>query len=171
MRRFVSLVVVMGMAGALVCGGALAAEEAAEAVHYGKNVGEVARPITVKDFDGNSVSTGDLVKNGKVMLVLVNAVCNLCRNEMRALVKYRDKFSEKADVYLVAVDMNLEKAKQSYKEFSKYFRLLHDPDFKIGQSLDIYATPATIILDKGGTILYKGSGFKPEYLKKYMEIL
>ena len=171
MRRFVSLVVVMGMAGALVCGGAFAAEEEAEAVHYGKNVGEVAKPITVKDLDGNDVNTGDLVKDSKVMLVLVNAVCNLCRNEMKALVKYRDKFTEKADVYLVAVDMNIEKAKQTYKEFSKYFRILHDPDFKIGQSLDLYATPATIILDKGGTILYKGSGFKPEYMKKYMDIL
>ncbi|MBI5014214.1 MAG: TlpA family protein disulfide reductase [Deltaproteobacteria bacterium] len=145
---------------------------AAPAVKYSKDVGGLAKPIEVKNLTtGEKKTTGDLAKDGKVMFVLVNSVCNLCQNEMDALVEYKAKFSEKAAVYLVAVDMNEEVAKKAYEKWAKDYTIFYDPQFTLGTSLDLYSTPATVILDKGGKILYKGMGYRPDSLKQYMGVL
>ena len=152
----VSAVLLAGLAG-------LPAMAAEEGPKYGQEVGDTAKPVDLKTFDGEGFNTGKLTK--KTMFVFVNSVCSMCAREMRDLDKYSDKFA-KADVYLVAVDMNLERVAQKYKKYAEKFGMLHDPEFVFGEAVGLYSTPATLVVEKDGKITYKKSGYRPEVLKE-----
>ncbi len=128
----------------------------------------MAKPAKLKTFDGQEFDTGKL--EGKTMFVFVNAMCSMCSKEMRDLEKYADKF-DKVKVYIVSVDMELERVKGKYESVTKLFPGLHDPDFAFGQSVGFYSTPGTILLDKDGKILNKKNGYRPEYLKEILDSL
>lgn len=182
MKKLIIGLMAAGLIGGVLAGSGVAQQAPAapaapgapaaapEGPKYGKKVGDVVAPSVVKDFEGKDVDTAKLMAE-KTMFVIVNSVCNLCAAEVASLSEHKDKFTAKAKVAFVVVDPNLDRAKTKYEKFAKEFLLLHDADYKIGESVDLNSTPSTLIVDKGGKILYKGQGFRPDMMKEYLSVL
>jgi cytochrome oxidase Cu insertion factor (SCO1/SenC/PrrC family) len=170
MKKFVAimltLLMTVGFASMV-----LAAEEAEKGPVYGNKIGDTLKPFSLKDFDGNSFDSAKMITKDKGMFVIVNAVCTVCSAEMNAIAKKLDKFEAKANIFIVAVDMNPERAIARYKQYADKVTILHDPDFSLGTNAGLYSTPSTLILSKKGEVVYKQSGYRKEFLKKYMEML
>lgn len=130
---------------------------AQEGPKYGTNVGDVAQPVKIHTMDGDEFDTGKI--EGKTLFVLVNSICALCAKEMNDLAKNADSLKN-VKVYLVSVDQNKERALKVYEKYTKLFGLLYDPEYKLGNAVGVFATPGTIILDKGGKILFKKTGYR-----------
>lgn len=130
---------------------------AQEGPKYGTNVGDVAQPVKIHTMDGDEFDTGKI--EGKTLFVLVNSICGLCAKEMNDLAKNADSLN-KVKVYLVSVDQNKERALKVYEKYTKLFGLLYDPEYKLGNAVGVFATPGTIILDKGGKIVFKKTGYR-----------
>lgn len=163
MKKLIAAVVALGLGW-----GVALAQEAPkqEGPKYGKNVGDVAKPTKVKTFDDKEFDTGSVSKRS--MFVFVNSACGMCAREVLDLEKNADKMGS-VDIYLVAVDVQKDRAAEKYAQFEKKFKLLHDPEYQFGENVDFYQTPATLILDKGGKIVFKAAGYRPEGLKAIAE--
>ena len=133
---------------------------------YGKNVGDLAKPAAIKTFEGADFDTGSIAKRS--MFVFANSACGMCARELADLDKNFDKLGG-LDVYLVVIDQTKERAMEKFSQYQKNFKLLHDPDFKFGENVDFYQTPATLVLEKGGKIVFKGAGYRPDGLKAIVE--
>jgi peroxiredoxin len=153
MKKFLKIALALGVVAGLSAGAALAQD----APKYGMNVGDVAKPVMIKTVDGDEFDTGKV--DERTMFVFVNSVCGMCAKEMTDLAKDRESFSE-LKVYLVSVDMDLERAKSRYAKFMKVFDMLYDPELAFGEVVGLSSTPATLILDKGGKIVFKKSGYR-----------
>ncbi len=148
------LKVLVGVVAMIAVGTAAVAEEGPK---YGTNVGDVAKPVKIQTMDGNEFDTGQVQE--KTMFVFVNSICGLCAKEMKDLAKNADKLND-VKVYLVSVDQNKERAMKVYEKYAKLFGLLYDPEYVFGEAVGLYATPSTLVVDKGGKILFKKTGYR-----------
>ena len=149
------------LALSLIFGGALgavaeeAAPAAAPAVKPAVNVGDAVQPWEAKMAVG-----GEMVKSsaiaGPYALVFVNSSCSSCRAELGTLAK-RKKLG--LEIYIVAVDANVERAVKVYQETLKIeFPILDGSDFKLADMFDFGSTPSTVIV-KGGKVDARTVGF------------
>jgi len=168
MKKFLQAVLALGVVAGLTAGAALAQDKAAEGPKYGINVGDTAKPVTIKTIDGADFDTGKVGE--RTMFVFVNSVCGMCAKEMTDLAKDQDSFKS-VKIYLVSVDMDLERAKSRYEKFLKVFDMLYDPDLAFGEVVGLSSTPSTLILDKGGKIVYKKSGYRAGALEDVKKAL
>lgn len=165
MKKMISWISVLFLSAVIFSGLAFAEQDK---IKYGKDVGDIATPINAEDFSGKKYNTKD---NNKAVYVIVNSVCSLCNAEMDEVVRHKDKFKGKADIYFVVIDTNKERAQTKLEKYSSDTTVLFDPDFNIGKAVNLYSTPSTLILDKGGKILYKSAGYTPGKLKEFLDIL
>lgn len=166
MGKFLKGMLVMGLVAGLGAGSALAQAQPQEGPKYGTAVGEIAKPVVLKTLDGKDFDTGKLAE--RTMFVLVNSVCGLCAKEMNDLAMESQAFKG-VKVYLVSVDVDMERGKGRYEKYLKLFDMLWDPEFKLGEAVAMNSTPSTLILDKGGKIAFKKVGYRTgdiEGLKK-----
>lgn len=163
MKKFLKAVLALGVVAGLTAGAALAQDKAAEGPKYGMAVGDTAKPVKIKTVDGAEFDTGKI--DQRTMFVFVNSVCGMCAKEMTELAKDQESFSS-VKIYLVSVDMDLERAKSRYEKYLKVFDMLYDPDLAFGEVVGLNSTPSTLILDKGGKIVYKKSGYRAGDLEK-----
>jgi peroxiredoxin len=156
----------LGALGAVaLLAGSAAAQEPPK---YGQNVGDVAKPVTIKTLDGKDFDTGKVAE--KTMFVFVNSVCGLCAKEMNDLAKDRDAFKG-VKIYLVSVDVDMERGKSRYEKFLQLFDMLWDPEYKFGEAVGMNSTPSTLVLEKGGKIAYKKIGYRPGDLENAKKAL
>ncbi len=148
------LKVLVGVAAMIAVGSAAVAEEGPK---YGTKVGDVAKPVKIQTMAGDEFDTGKIEE--KTLFVLVNSICGLCAKEMNDLAKNADSLKN-VKVYLVSVDQNKERAMKVYEKYTKLFDLLYDPEYKLGNAVGVFATPGTVVLGKGGKILFKKTGYR-----------
>lgn len=122
----------------------------------------------VKSSEGKDV-TQDMLKGKPTMLVISNTACGQCRVEMGELDKSLDAIKAKGNVWVVMVDANAERAVELYGKLGFKAPLLLDPDFTIANSLDLSATPSTVILDKDLNVVFSKTGYRPGNMKELIE--
>lgn len=155
------LTVLVALTVAFVFAGAVFAEEAK--IVYGQKIGDVAKPVKLKDIENNKeVDTSKLAK--KSLFVFVNTVCGMCQREMADLEKGLEGL-DKVDLYIVVVDQAADRALKKYEKFLGKSTMLHDPEFQMGENVGLYSTPSTLILEKDGKIVFKESGYQPALMK------
>jgi thiol-disulfide isomerase/thioredoxin len=123
------------------------------------------------EFSLENGITGELVKlSGDILekdadliaLTFMNTTCSACQAEVALLSKLAAKHEGKLKVYLIAVDMRGQKLVKSYHENYKYnVEYLLDPRFTLPPRYGFGYTPALVLLDKTGKILYKKGGYFP----------
>jgi thiol-disulfide isomerase/thioredoxin len=92
----------------------------------------------------------------------MNTTCSACQAEVVLLSKLAAMHEGKLDVYLIAVDMRGKNLVKSYHENYKYnVEYLLDPRFSLPPHYGFGYTPALVLLDKTGKILYKKGGYYP----------
>ena len=121
------------------------------------NVGDAVQP-----WEAKIATSGEMVTSSALTapyaLVFVNSSCSSCRAELGTLSKRRKL---NLDVYVVAVDSNVERAIMIYQDKLKLeFPILDGSDFTLANKFDFGSTPATVIV-KDGKVDYRAVGFTP----------
>lgn len=149
------LMVLFAVTGMLLLGAAaFAADEPApqEPKYMGMNL---------KLLDGGEIVFKDLLaKNEKTLLVFFQTACSACRGELAYLSDSLQK-PKNLQIVGVSVDVRPELVKK-YRDDNKLpFLFLSDADYAIPATFDVSATPASVLLDKGGKVIEKFMGYNP----------
>ncbi len=127
------------------------------------DVGDKAPNFSLRDgLTGETVELKDLLGNETVALTFMNTTCSACQAEVSLLSKLADKHPGKLKVYLIAVDVRGAKLVKSYAENYKYnVTYLLDARFSVPPAYGFNYTPAMVLLNKKGEIVYKQGGYTP----------
>jgi thiol-disulfide isomerase/thioredoxin len=108
----------------------------------------------------NDILEGEQAK--VIALTFMNTTCSACQAEVALLSKLADKHDGALKVYLIAVDVRGQKLVKSYNEYYKYnVSYLLDPRFTVPPAYGFSYTPALVLIDNEGKILYKKGGYTP----------
>jgi thiol-disulfide isomerase/thioredoxin len=127
-----------------------------QAPDFKLNDGITGAPV---EFSKDILGKGDAL----IALTFMNTTCSACQAEVSLLSRLAGMHEGKLKVYLIAVDMRGQKLVKSYNENYKYnVSYLLDPRFSLPPSYGFGYTPALVLLDKDGKILYKKGGYYPK---------
>jgi peroxiredoxin len=118
--------------------------------------GDVASAFDLEDANsGQTVSLASL--KGKVVFLNLWATwCGPCREEMPSMETLYDEYKGNNDFVMLAVseDTKGKTAVLPYVEKNGYhFRILLDPENKVGDSYGVSGVPETFIIDRSGRIV------------------
>jgi len=118
--------------------------------------GDIAGDFKLEDaFSGETVSLSSL--KGKVVFLNVWATwCGPCREEMPSMETLYDELKTNKDFIMIAVsqDTKGKSAVVPYVEKNGYhFKILLDPENKVGDSYGVSGVPETFIIDRKGRIV------------------
>ena len=152
---------VLALALCLTALPAFAQSEAKDEAFEPLGVGDKAADFKLRDgLSGEFVELKDIVGDKVVALTFMNTTCSACQAEVALLSKLAGKNADKIQVYLIAVDVRGEKLVKSYAENYKYnVEYLLDPRFSVPPAYGFNYTPALVVLDKAGSIVYKKGGY------------
>lgn len=117
--------------------------------------GGKAADFKLEALDGSTVSLDQL--KGKVVFLNVWATwCGPCREEMPSMETLYDEFRANRDFVMLAVSQDT-KGKvvvAPYVEKNGYhFKILLDPENKVGEAYEVSGVPETFIIDRQGRIV------------------
>ncbi|MDF1554082.1 MAG: TlpA disulfide reductase family protein [Deferrisomatales bacterium] len=133
----------------------------------GTGFAEALPAFKLKSADGSMVSN-ETLKDKSAVLVFAQTACSQCRTEMKAIDKNLEAIQEKARVYVVLVDTNEERGAMLYEQMGFKAPVIFDSSYSLPSALGINATPATVVVDKTGTITMKQVGYSPAVISDIM---
>ncbi len=117
--------------------------------------GDKAADFKLEALDGSTVSLDKL--RGKVVFLNIWATwCGPCREEMPSMETLYDEFRGDRDFVMLAVSQDTKGrvVVAPYVEKNGYhFKVLLDPDNKVGEAYDVSGVPETFIIDRQGRIV------------------
>jgi len=117
--------------------------------------GDKAADFKLESLDGSTISLTDL--RGKVVFLNVWATwCGPCREEMPSMETLYDEFRGNKDFVMLAVSQDAKgrPVVAPYVEKNGYhFKILLDPENKVGEAYDVSGVPETFIIDRKGRIV------------------
>ncbi len=117
--------------------------------------GEKAADFKLETLDGTTISLDKL--RGKVVFLNIWATwCGPCREEMPSMETLYDELKHQKDFVVLAVseDSKGRAAVAPYIEkYGYHFKVLLDPENKVGDSYNISGVPETFIIDRKGRIV------------------
>ena len=140
--------------------------------------GDIAADFKLEDaFTGETISLSKL--KGKVVFLNVWATwCGPCREEMPSMETLYDELKHNKDFVMLAVsqDTKGKSAVVSYAEKNGYhFKILLDPENKVGESYGVSGVPETFIIDRKGRIVAHHMGAfdwsRPDVKEALQELL
>ena len=120
----------------------------------------------LKDLNGKTVLTDDLIKKHKITVVSFWATwCVPCQRELDIYGELYDEWREKYDMEIIAITIDntrqLAKVKPLVAQKQWEFTVLSDVNQDLMKALNFTFVPQTFILDIDGNIVFDHSGFKP----------
>lgn len=117
--------------------------------------GDKAADFKLEALDGSTVSLDQL--RGKVVFLNIWATwCGPCREEMPSMETLYDELRTNRDFVMLAVSQDTKGriVVAPYVEKNGYhFKVLLDPENKVGEAYDVSGVPETFIIDRGGRIV------------------
>jgi cytochrome c biogenesis protein CcmG/thiol:disulfide interchange protein DsbE len=117
--------------------------------------GDKAANFKLEALDGSTVSLEQL--QGKVVFLNIWATwCGPCREEMPSMETLYDELRTNRDFVMLAVSQDTKGrlVVAPYVEKNGYhFKVLLDPENKVGEAYDVSGVPETFIIDRGGRIV------------------
>ena len=122
--------------------------------------------VEIYDIDGNTVNTSTISNNGKPIIIdFWTTWCIPCVRELNTLNNlYTDwKIKTGVKIYIISLDKtdNLPKIKELINDNNWEFILLHDPNKKFKNAMNVCDIPCTFIIDSERKIYSKHIGFYP----------
>ncbi|WP_305046229.1 TlpA family protein disulfide reductase [Geoalkalibacter sp.] len=154
MRRFLAVLVALAiLSGSLE---ALAGSPRPDAPPVSSvRVGTVAPDFTLPTYDGGSVTLSHL--RGKVVLINFWATwCPPCRTEKPTMENLYQKFAERGDFVLLAVNVeeDARQALESYLKRTPYsFPIPIDAQGQVQNLYHVYRFPESFIIDRNGIVV------------------
>ena len=126
-----------------------------------------ASNFTLKSADGSNIRLSE--HRGEVVLINFWASwCGPCRQEMPELDALQQQYQDLGfTVFGINVEQDREAADRVLKDIPVTFPVLFDNDNSVSETYGVDAMPATVIVDRNGTIRFAHRGYKPGYEELY----
>lgn len=116
--------------------------------------GTAAPDFALKNLKGNTVSLSQFA--GKpVLLIHLNAYCHTCREEVPLFNKIHREHKD-IQIIAIAIGNDNEETETFKKSFKVEFTVLPDPQQKVYKKYFVPTVPLVDIIDRTGTIRYRG---------------
>ena len=108
--------------------------------------------FSILDQNGNKVSLESLLNGKEIVLNFWASWCPSCRAEIPRLIEFAEKYKDKIEI--VGVNMGeLKETVQSFIESNGIkYKILLDPNGKVGKLYMVRAIPTNYLIDKDGSI-------------------
>ena len=124
-------------------------------------LGKPALAFTLPDLTGKPVRLEDFRGQRAVLLNFWATWCTPCREEMPTLEQLARERPGSLEVIGVSVDVvGKDTVRAFVRELGLTFRILLDPDAKVGTLYRVRALPITFIVDRGGVIRHREIGYR-----------
>lgn len=124
---------------------------------------DIGRPVPsyrAVSVAGDSVSLAD--QRGKVVLLNVWATwCHPCREEVPELQALHERYAPRG-LAVVGVSVDADGEQAAIREFARDYRMTYpvwlDPGERVSQTFLVVGVPATYLIGKDGTLLWRKAG-------------
>ena len=125
-----------------------------------ENSSKMAQDFTLKDMQGGAVSLSSF--RGKAVLLNFWATwCPYCRKERAELNHLYRKYHGRGLVIIsVSNDRSVDKVREYLKKIPADFIVLSDNDSTVSDSYGVRALPTNILVDRGGRVMNKFTGYR-----------
>lgn len=123
-------------------------------------VGAPAPAYASRTLSGDSVSLSTL-RGAPVLLNVWATWCHPCRDEIPVLQSLHDRYARRG-LHVVGVSVDAQGEQGSIRDFASQFRMTypiwHDPDEVVSSTFLTIGVPATFLIGKDGTLLWRKTG-------------
>ena len=123
----------------------------AYSIELGKNISEIKLKYWNKDVEFNLI---DELKNKKVLINFWASWCTSCINELQELEALKVKYNKNYTFVAINAGEKKNKIKKFINKFNFSYEILSDPNRSYSKDLGVESLPRTIVLDKGGKIIF-----------------
>ena len=125
----------------------------------GLEKGQIAPDFTLMNLDGEEVVLSDL-RGKKVVLNFWTTWCPPCKAEMPHMQSYYDKYADKDNVEIIAVNLtysndSVKKVEQFVSSYKLDFPILLDEKDEVGRMYEVITIPSTYMIDTTGKIQHQ----------------
>jgi peroxiredoxin len=131
--------------------------------------GQTAPDFALKSSTGENLRLSEY--RGEVVMVNFWATwCGPCRQEMPLLDQLYSRYERVGFTLLgVNIDDNSGKAMNMVQELGVSFPVLFDSQKEVSKLYQVDTMPATVLIDREGTVRYIHHGYKPGYENEYLD--
>jgi peroxiredoxin len=131
--------------------------------------GQAAPDFALKSSTGENLRLSEY--RGDVVMVNFWATwCGPCRQEMPLLDQLYSRYERVGFTLLgVNIDDNSSKAMNMVQELGVSFPVLFDSRKEVSKLYQVDTMPATVLIDREGTVRYIHHGYKPGYENEYLD--
>jgi len=131
--------------------------------------GQAAPDFALKSSTGENLRLSEY--RGDVVMVNFWATwCGPCRQEMPLLDQLYSRYERVGFTLLgVNIDDNSSKAMNMVQELGVSFPVLFDSRKQVSKLYQVDTMPATVLIDREGTVRYIHHGYKPGYENEYLD--
>ena len=131
--------------------------------------GQTAPDFALKSSSGENLRLSEY--RGDVVMVNFWATwCGPCRQEMPLLDQLYSRYQRVGFTLLgVNIDDNSGKAMTMAKELGVSFPVLFDSKKEVSKLYQVDTMPATVLIDREGTVRFIHHGYKPGYENEYLD--
>lgn len=132
---------------------------------------------SLKDLQGNVVSTSEISNDGKPIIISFWATwCKPCLRELHAYMDYYPEWQEEFGVKLVAISIddtrNSQKVPPMVTSEGWEYEVYIDENSDLKRTMGIVNIPHTFVLDGNGNIVWQHAGYSPgdeDYLYEILQ--
>lgn len=131
--------------------------------------------LELKNLDGSTVNTADLVKNGPVVVSFWATWCAPCKRELNTIHELYNQWKTETGITLVAVSIDDDKTKAQVPVYVNgkgwNYTILLDPNGDFKKAMEVNNVPHTFLIDGTGKVVYSHNSYAPgDENKLYEEI-
>ncbi len=131
--------------------------------------GQPAPDFSLKSSTGENLRLSEY-RGDVVMINFWATWCGPCRQEMPLLDELYSRYQRVGFNLLgVNIDDDSRRAMRMIEELGVNFPVLFDARKEVSELYEVDAMPATVIVDREGTVRYIHHGYKPGYEDKYLD--
>ena len=138
-------------------------------------VGQEKLPdMSVRLLDGKTTNLYEILEDGLLVVDFWATWCSPCKKLMKHLDKFHKHFSQYGlNVLAVSTDTPRSMGKvKSFIRSNKYdFLVGLDPNQQVMKKCKAEIMPTTIILEKGGKVIYRHQGYYPGDEEKILKVI